>query len=159
MIEQCREAVDWTVSHAASFGGDPACVYLAGHSSGAHLASCVLLGDLPIKGALLISGMYDLHAPMLSARSTYVKITPKEEAAASAMRQLGRIRCPVAVAWSTGDSPEFRRQGQVFAAALQGMGRLASRSEIFSANHFEEPRQLADPDSELSRMLYSLMGI
>ena len=159
MIEQCREAVAWTVRHAASFGGDPARVYLAGHSSGAHLASCVLLGEPAIKGALLISGMYDLHAPLLSARSKYVKITPQELDAASAMRHLGRIRCPVAVAWSTGDSPEFRRQGRVLSDALQGMGRLAGRAEIFSANHFEEPRQLADPDSQLSRMLYSVMGL
>src|SRR5262249_41314415 len=54
MGEQCREAVEWTVRHAASFGGDSDRVYLAGHSSGAHLASGMLLGDLPIKGALLI---------------------------------------------------------------------------------------------------------
>jgi len=159
MIEQCREAVDWTVRHAATFGGDPERIYLAGHSSGAHLASCVLLGDPPVKGALLISGMYDLHAPLLSARSNYVKVTPGEADAASAMRHLGRIRCPVAVAWSVGDSPEFRRQAQVFAAALEGMGRLASRNEIFSANHFEEPRQLDDPDSALSRALYAVMKI
>jgi arylformamidase len=159
MIEQCREAVDWTVRNAASFGGDPDRVYLAGHSSGAHLASCVLLGESTIKGALLISGMYDLHAPLLSARSKYVKLTAGEEDAASAMRHLGRIRCPVAVAWSVGDSPEFRRQGHVLAMALQGMGRLASRTEVFSANHFEEPRQLADPDSALSRGLYELMKI
>ena len=121
MIEQCRAAVDWTVRNAASFGGDHDRVYLAGHSSGAHLASCVLLGDSRVKGALVISGMYDLHAPMLSARSSYVKITPEELDAASAMRHLGRIRCPVSVAWSVGDSPEFRRQGRVFAAALEGM--------------------------------------
>ena len=167
MVEQCRQAIDWTVRHAASFGGDPDRIYLAGHSSGAHLASCVLLTDwashgLPddvIKGALLISGMYDLHAPLLSARSKYVKIGPEEAAAASAMRQLGRIRCPVAVAWSVGDSPEFRRQSQVFATALQGMGLLESRTEVFSANHFEEPRQLQNPDSELSRALFSLMKI
>jgi arylformamidase len=159
MIEQCREAVDWTVRNAPSFGGDPDRIYLAGHSSGAHLASCVLLGDPPIKGALLISGMYELHAPLLSARSKYVKITPQELDAASAMRHLGRIRCPVAVAWSVGDSPEFRRQAQVFAAALEGMGRLASRTEIFSPNHFEEPRQLADPDSALGRVLFSLMKL
>lgn len=159
MVEQCREAVDWTVRNAESFGGDPDRVYLVGHSSGAHLASCVLLGDTTIRGALLISGMYDLHAPLLSARSAYVKITPEELAAASAMRHLGRIGCPVAVAWSVGDSPEFRRQGQVLAAALQGMGRLAGGGEIFSANHFEEPRQLADPDSPLSGVLYALMKI
>jgi arylformamidase len=159
MIEQCREAVDWTVRNAASFGGDPDCIYLAGHSSGAHLASCVLLGNDAIKGALLISGMYDLHAPLLSARSKYVKITPEELDAASAMRHLGRIRCPVAVAWSVGDSPEFRRQAQVLSAALEGMGRLASRTEVFSPNHFEEPRQLADPDSTLSRVLFLLMKL
>jgi arylformamidase len=159
MIEQCREAVDWTVRNAESFGGDPDRVYLAGHSSGAHLASCVLLGHTAIKGALLISGMYDLHAPLLSARSRYVKITPGELAAASAMRHLGRIGCPVAVAWSAGDSPEFRRQGQVLTAALEGMGRLAGGGEIFSANHFEEPRQLADPDGRLSHVLFSLMKI
>ena len=58
-----------------------------------------------------------------------------------------------------GDSPEFRRQAQVFSAALQGMGRLASRAETFTANHFEEPRQLEYPDSELSRVLFSLMGL
>jgi arylformamidase len=159
MVEQCREAVDWTVRNAKSFGGDPDRVYLAGHSSGAHLASCVLLGNPPVRGALVISGMYDLHAPMLSARAKYVKITPDELDAASAMRHLGRIRCPVAVAWSVGDSPEFRRQAQVFAAALEGMGRLASRTEVFAPNHFEEPRQLANPDSALSRVLYSLMNI
>jgi arylformamidase len=75
------------------------------------------------------------------------------------MRHLGRIRCPVAVVWSTGDSPEFRRQGKVLTAALHGMGQLAGGGEIFSANHFEEPRQLADPDSQLSRVLFSLMKI
>jgi arylformamidase len=159
MVRQCREAVDWTVRNAESFGGDPDKVYLAGHSSGAHLASCVLLDDPPVKGALVISGMYDLHAPMLSARSKYVKITVEELDAASAMRHLGRIRCPVAVAWSVGDSPEFRRQARVFADALEGMGRLAGRSEVFSPNHFEEPRQLADADSSLSRVLYALMKI
>jgi arylformamidase len=159
MVRQCCEAVDWTVRNAAMFGGDPNRVYLAGHSSGAHLASCVLLEDTAVKGALLISGMYDLHAPLLSARSNYVKATPQEEDAASAMRHLGRIRCPVSVAWSVGDSPEFRRQGQVFSAALQGMGRLLARKEIFTPNHFEEPRQLENPDSELSHMLYALMSI
>ena len=143
-----------------SFGGDPdRGLILAGHSSGAHLASCVLLGDPPVKGALVISGMYELHAPLLSARSKYVKITPDELDAASAMRHLGRIGCPVAVAWSVGDSPEFRRQGHVLSMALEGMGRLASRTEVFSPNHFEEPRQLADPDSTLSRVLYDLMRL
>src|ERR1700722_2646772 len=45
MIEQCRNAVDWVVRNAASFGGDPDRIYIGGHSSGAHLTSCVLITD------------------------------------------------------------------------------------------------------------------
>jgi arylformamidase len=167
MIEQCRSAVEWAVRNAASFGGDPDRVYICGHSSGAHLASCVLITDwvrrgLPanaVKGALLMSGMYELYPAMLSSRGKYVQITAEEQAAASAMRNLDRIACPVAVAWAVSDSPEFRRQSMVFAEALQGMGRLASRTEVFAANHFAEPRQLANPDSTLSRVLFNLMAI
>jgi hypothetical protein len=39
------------------------------------------------------------------------------------------------------------------------MEKLASRNEIFSVNHFEEPRHLADSDSALSRALYAVMRI
>jgi len=167
MIEQCRDAVAWAVRNAASFGGDPDRVYICGHSSGAHLASTVLITDwekrgLPrdtVKGALLMSGMYDLYPAMLSARGKYVQITAQEQAAASAMRHLDQIACPVAVAWAISDSPEFRRQSSTFADALEGMGRLASRTPVFTANHFTEPRQLDTPDSPLSRVLFSLMNI
>lgn len=167
MIEQCRSAVEWAVRNAARFGGDPDKVYIGGHSSGGHLASCVLITDwirrgLPadaIKGAFLMSGMYDLYPVMLSSRGQYVKITPQEQAAASVMRHLDQIRGPVAIAWADLDSPEFKRQSKVFASALQGMGRLASRTLAFAANHFQEPQRLARPDSDMSKALFALMKI
>lgn len=167
MIENCRRAVEWTVHNAASFGGDSTRVFLAGHSAGAHLASCVLITEwtrrgLPadaIKGALLLSGMYDLHPVRLSSRRKFLHITADEEAAASAMRHLDRIACPVAVASADRDSPEFKRQSNVFADALQGMGKLANRTIAVDANHFEENDRLGDPDSEISRALFALMRI
>ncbi len=102
MIENCRRALEWTIRNAASFGGDAGRVFLAGHSSGAHLAGCVLITDwtargLPadaIKGALLMSGMYDLYPVRLSSRSKFLHITPQEEEAASPMRHLNRDRLP-----------------------------------------------------------------
>jgi arylformamidase len=39
------------------------------------------------------------------------------------------------------------------------MGRLASRTVAFDANHFQEPERLADPNTEVSRVAFSLMGI
>lgn len=167
MIENCRLALEWAVRNAASFGGDPKRVFLAGHSSGAHLAGCVLITEwtkrgLPadaIKGALLMSGMYDLYPVRLSSRSKFLHITREEEAAASPMRHLDKIACPIAIASADQDSPEFKRQSSVFADALQGMGRLASRTVAFNANHFQEDDRLGQPDSEISKALFSLMRI
>lgn len=167
MIENCRRAVEWVVGNAASFGGDPARVYLAGHSSGAHLAGCVLVTDwtargLPadaLKGGFLMSGMYDLHPVILSSRSKFLQVTPEEQVAASPIRHLDRISCPIAIAWADEDSPEFKRQSSVFADALQGMGRLASRTIAFDANHFQEDDRLGQADSEISKALFTLMNI
>ena len=167
MVENCRRAVEWTVRNAASFGGDPDRVFVAGHSSGAHLAACVLITDwtargLPadaIKGGFLMSGMYDLYPVLLSSRGSFVHITAAEQAALSPMRHLHRITCPIAVVSADEDSPEFKRQSAVFADALQGMGRLASRTVVFNANHFQEIERLAKPDSAVSRAVFSLMGL
>ncbi|MEP9376671.1 alpha/beta hydrolase [Aquabacter sp. CN5-332] len=167
MVENCRRALEWTVRNAESFGGDPDRVFLSAHSSGAHLAACVLITDwtqrgLPrdaIKGAMLMSGMYDLYPVLISSRSTFLHITPEEEAEFSPMRHLSRITCPIAVLTADEDSPEFKRQSHVFADALAGMGRLAGRKVVFDANHFQEPERLAHADSEVSKVAFSLMGL
>jgi arylformamidase len=167
IVENCRRALEWTVQNAATFGGDPNRVFLSGHSSGAHLAACVLITDwtkrgLPadaIKGGLLMSGMYDLYPVRLSSRGSYLHVTAEEEAAFSPMRHLHRITCPIAVVSADEDSPEFKRQSAVFADALQGMGKLASRTVVFNANHFQEAEHLAQPDSTVSQAAFSLMGL
>ena len=167
MARACCAAVEWAVRNAASFGGDPARVFIAGHSSGAHLAACALTADwaargLPpdaIRGGLLLSGIYDLYPVLLSARGSYVHVSAAEAAALSPMRHLDRIACPVAVLCADGDSPEFRRQAGVFADALRGMGRLAAQATLFNANHFQGPEQLADPGSAVSQVAFALMGL
>lgn len=40
-VEDAASAVAWTHDHIAQYGGDPARLYVAGHSSGAHLGSLV----------------------------------------------------------------------------------------------------------------------
>jgi len=167
MVEFCRRATEWTIRNAARLGGDPGRVFLAGHSSGAHLAACVLTTDwtargLPadaIKGGFLMSGMYDLYPVMLSSRSSYLHITPAEVIEFSPIRHLDRITCPIAVLSADEDSPEFKRQSDVFGDALKGMGRLASRTVVFDANHFREPERLSHADSAVSRAAFALIGI
>jgi arylformamidase len=112
-----------------------------------------------LKGGFLMSGMYDLYPVMLSSRSSFLHITPAEIVEFSPIRHLDRITCPIAVLSADEDTPEFKRQSDVFAEALQGMGRLARRLVVFNANHFQELEQLTRPDSAVSRAAFSLMGI
>ncbi|HUB63790.1 MAG TPA: hypothetical protein VL996_04995, partial [Methylocella sp.] len=75
----------------------------------------------------------------------------------SPIRHLDRIACPIAIASADEDSPEFKRQSNVFAQVLEGMGRLASLTVAFNANHFQEAERLADPNTEISRAAFSLL--
>jgi arylformamidase len=167
MLEQCRRALRWVYANAASFGGNGEKIFLSGHSSGAHLAAMVLTTDwtadgMPadlVKGALLMSGVYELHPVMLSSRRLYLKLSDDEAVALSPMRHLDRIRCPVALAWGDLESPEFKRQSVVFADALLGMGLQRSRTPLFNTNHFQVPLQLYRPDTPLGRTALSMMGL
>jgi arylformamidase len=168
MVVQVRRAVAWVAQHAAEFGGDPARVYVGGHSSGGHLAGNVLVTDwatdfgLPadlVKGGLCISGLYDLKPVRLSARSSYVKFDDRIEHELSPQRHLGRLRAAVIVAYGERDSPEFQRQSREFAGALERAGRLRGLLVGRGLNHFEMPETLARADGLLGRAALELMQL
>lgn len=52
-----------------------------------------------LKGAVLISGMYDLEPVRKSERGRYIPFTDDIEHAYSAMRHLDKLGCPVIVAY------------------------------------------------------------
>jgi arylformamidase len=153
MADQVRRAIVWTVRNASTFGGDARQLYLAGHSSGAHLAAVALTTDWspfgltssPWKSALCISGTYDLMGTRLSARGEYVHLDDQTEEALSPIRHVGKVTCPVTVAYAALDSPEFQRQSRDFAYALQKLGRLTALVRLEAYNHFEEIETLASP--------------
>ena len=168
MVAQVRRAVAWVAQHAARFGGDPGRLYVGGHSSGGHLAGNVLVTDwagdfgLPpgvVKGGLCVSGMYDLRAVRLSARSSYVKFDDRLEHELSPQRHLDRLTAPVVVAYGERDSPEFQRQSREFAEAVKQAGRLQRLVVAPDLNHFEIPETLARPDGLLGRAALELMQL
>jgi arylformamidase len=159
MADQVKRAIAWTFRNGRSFGGDPARLFVSGHSSGAHLAAVATVTDwagefgVPVdvlKGALLCSAMYDLKPVALSARSSYVKFTPAMEEALSAQRHLTRLACPVIAAYGTLETPEFQRQSRDFAAAASAMGKPVALLVAPHCNHFEILETMANP--------YGLLG-
>ncbi len=168
MADQVRRAIAWVYKNAATFGGEPNRLYLAGHSSGAHLAGVVLVTDwqkdfgLPngiVKGALLISGMYDLKPVRLSKRSEYVKFTDEIEQALSAQRHLNKLNTPIVVAHGSLESPEFQRQTREFAAAVKAAGKPVQLIIGEGYNHFELPETLGNPYGLLGRAALEQMRL
>jgi arylformamidase len=168
MVDQVRRAVAWVARHAEKLGGDPDCIYLSGHSSGAHLAGVALTTDwdrdfgLPsniLKGALLCSGMYDLKPVRLSARSSYVTITDEIEGELSALRHMEAIVAPLIIAYGTLETPEFKRQSKEFAEALTARGHSVNLLVAEHCNHFEILETFANPHGLLGRAALAQMGL
>ena len=167
MYEQVRRALAWVCRNAESFGGDRSRIFISAHSSGSHLAACVLTRGwqeegLPpdaFKGALLLSGMYDLKPVRLSKRSAYVKFTDTMEEALSAQRHLDGLHTPLILAYGTQETPEFQRQTRDFFQAVQGRGRSAELIVGEGYNHFELLETLANPYGLVGRAALRQMGL
>jgi arylformamidase len=168
MAEQVRRAVAWTFANATTFGGDPERLYVGGHSSGGHLCGVVLVTDwkkdfgLPetaVRGGLCESGMFDLKAVRLSARSKYLKFTDEIEQAMSPQRQLHLLHTPVVVTYGTFETPEFKRQSSDFAAAVSAAGKPVELIVAEDYNHFETEESLANPYGPNGRAALSLMKL
>ncbi|HYM36428.1 MAG TPA: alpha/beta hydrolase [Steroidobacteraceae bacterium] len=68
-VDDVAQALAWTHSHAAEFGGDPQKIFFVGHSAGAHIAAMILFDPQYlaragaerawIKGFVGLAGPYD----------------------------------------------------------------------------------------------------
>jgi arylformamidase len=173
MIEQVRRALAWVYKNAATFSGDRNRIFIAGHSSGAHLAGVTLITDwvkeygLPadiIKGGLLVSGMYDLKPVRLSKRSEYVNFTDEIEERLSSQRHLDKLNAPIVVGYGTQETPEFQRQGRDFAAAVKAAGKPVELIVGEGFNHFEMQETFGNPygmagRAALEQMQLKLTGV
>ena len=71
LVRQCRTAVAWVHAHAAEIGGDPARIFVSGHSAGGHLTAMLLATDWTtlgrpadvLKGGVAIRGASSRTAP------------------------------------------------------------------------------------------------
>jgi arylformamidase len=167
MYEQVRRAIAWAWRNAESFGGDRDRFYISAHSSGSHLSACVLtrgwreegLPENFCKGALLLSGMYDLEAVRLSKRSSYVSFTDAMVEDLSSQRHLDGLHTPLILAYGSQETPEFQRQTREFFAAVQGMGKPVELIVGEAYNHFELLETLANPYGLMGRAMLRQMQI
>jgi arylformamidase len=168
MADQVQRGFAWVYKNAASFGGDPNRLYAGGQSSGAHLTGVALVTDWEkkhglspsfIKGAILLSGMYEMKPVRLSARSSYVKFNDAMEDEMSTIRHIGNLRAPVTVMYGTYETPEFQRQSREFAAALKAAGKDVTLVVAPNYNHWELQETMANALGWAGRASLAMMKL
>ena len=167
MVDQVRRAVAWIWKNAATFGGDADRLYVGGQSSGGHLSGVVQMTDWtpyglppnPIKAGMCMSGTYDLEPVMLSKRGEYFNITKAALEGLSPQRHIDRLQHPLVVTYGSEETPEFKRQGREFAAAIRAAGKPVELIEAVGYDHFEMCESLAHPHSPNGRAALAMMEL
>ncbi|XP_066504296.1 kynurenine formamidase [Hoplias malabaricus] len=167
MVAQVRRSVVSIIQQYSHISG----LYLCGHSAGAHLAAMVLSTDWTeysvtpqIKGAFLVSGIYDL-LPILS---TYVneplKMTEEVALRNSPSRLVPQLKssssaCEIVVAVAENDSPEFRKQSEDYFKSLESTEFNVTFEDVPNTDHFNIIEQFVDEHYHLTQLLLKMMGM
>jgi arylformamidase len=170
MVDQICKAVHWAHTNASTLNIDADNLHLFGHSSGAHLVACALTTNwasnyqLPpnvIRSATCTSGIYDLKPVRLSSRNGYLNLTDEIEQALSPERYAQKINLPLIIAHGTKETPEFIRQAQSFASAInahRAPKNTAQLLELEALNHFEVLETITEKQSALGVAILKQMG-
>jgi triacylglycerol lipase len=154
-------AVQWTTQNIARFGGNPARIFLAGHSAGAvHVASYVAHPELyevqgsGLAGAILVSGIYELtpeanEPPQRAYFGDDLSKWPER----SSLEGLAKSPLPILLMRAELDPGLFSVQAEVLNGAMCAMPRgcptyivlkdHSHMSEVYSIN--TEESRVTDP--------------
>ena len=102
VVGSALAAIDWTSRNIARHGGDPDRLTISGHSAGAHLAAAALATDWTarglrgdvIKGAVMISGIFDPAPARATSVDVDLRLTPELIARHDYERAIPRVTCP-----------------------------------------------------------------
>jgi len=152
IVRQCRAALAWVGSNAASFGGDAGRISVSGHSAGGHLTGMLLATDwagqygLPadlIKLACPISGLFDLAPFPYSWLQPSLQLDWAEVRRSSPMFLAPTSRPKIVVAVGGLESAEFHRQSLDYVAMLRADGHEPAYLDLAGRNHFTVTDELA----------------
>ncbi|XP_052807416.1 kynurenine formamidase-like [Mya arenaria] len=171
IIRQVTKAVSFVLTMATRRGSSG--VYLCGHSAGGHLAAMMLahnwmdtcmVGPSLIRGAVLVSGVYDL-TPIVS---TYVnkplKMSKSDAVQHSPITHIDNItqysqNRRILVAFGDHDPPEFQRQSTEFNTSLIQGGIHSAMMIVPDCDHFNVIENLQKEDYILTQETLRIMGL
>jgi arylformamidase len=167
IVGQARAAIAWTYGHIAGYGGDPARIFVSGHSVGAHLVTMALAHDwekdaLPkniIKGAVAISGVYDLEPVLHVGVKNEIKLDAETARNNSPMLYPPMPTAPLFIAVGGDESAGWRQMSFDFFNLCRERGVNCQFLEVAGVHHYSISALLGDSRSLLARAMLGQMGL
>ena len=161
VVDSALLATEWTVRNIAAYGGDPARVTLSGHSAGAHLGAAILATDwttrgLPgdcVKGAVLISGIFDPAPAARTSVDVDIRLTPELIARHDYEARPPRILCPTWIVAGGREPWHWIDQSFRYAHHLRRHGGDPGVVVSPGDHHFNIIDQYLDPASDIMRSI------
>jgi acetyl esterase/lipase len=157
--EDIGSAVQWVANNIGGRGGDPARIYLMGHSAGAvHVASYVSHPEFykvkggGLGGAITVSGLYDLTAMKLGdPERAYFGADPTRYAEESSLQGLTTTSIPLMIVAAEMDPPVFLRQFELLKDAACKRASGCARALILPQHsHMSEVYSINTSDNQLT---------
>ncbi|MGE0715332.1 MAG: alpha/beta hydrolase [Alphaproteobacteria bacterium] len=167
IVDSCRRMVAWTAARAAGMGGDPARIWVAGHSAGGHLTAEMLATDWrrfgyarnPLAGGFALSGLYELEPIRLTYLNEVLGMDAEAAQRASPALHPPTDAPPLLCAVGGAETAEFHRQQSALVAAWRAAGCMVETVDAPGRNHFTILDAFADPGHPVFMALRSrLMG-
>ena len=167
IVRQVRSAIAWVYGHISDYGGDPSRLYIAGLSAGGHLVAMALAHDwekegLPrhlIKGAVAISGVYDLDAVLHIDVNEEIRLNPESARENSPFLHPPLPYTPLIIAVGGAEPRGWRQMSEEFFRLCRERGVKCDYLEIPDAHHYALSSLLANPASPLTRAILRQMGL
>jgi acetyl esterase/lipase len=156
--QDIRDALAWVRQNAAARGGDPARIYVMGHSAGAaHVAQYLGHGEFHVQpgggiaGAILLSAIFDPSTaeanPPLQA---YFGRDPSVYARRSALPGMAKSRVPVLLAFAELDPSDFHLQAEQARGAMCRGENCPPLLQLQGHSHMSEVYAINTPDQALT---------
>ncbi len=167
IVHQCRAFIAWAWRNAGFYNADPSRIFISGHSAGGHLVGMMLATDwerdwgLPkdvLKGAVAISGLFDLKPLARAFTNEWLQIAPNAVARNSPAALDVKSKCPVLVAVGSAESPGFLSQTEVYTKHLKAKGVPVIEVDLPGMDHFAAWNEVMDAKTPLFKAVTKMMG-
>ncbi|MDQ7733736.1 alpha/beta hydrolase [Halomonas sp. SpR1] len=145
IVRQAQAAVAYVYTHAAELGVDPEQLSISGHSAGGHLCAMLMstdwegtfgLSNQLIRGALCVSGLYDLRPFPWSWLQPKLQLTGRDVQEFSPLWLPCRVGAAVKLVAGGLESKEFECQMSAYSEHLSEQGQTVTQQLIPDVDHF-----------------------